>query len=369
MARKLIVLNGLAAILAVVHHSTHWVLTSMIWWADRYSAAAVPDLGQVGGPGYWLLRVVDQVADGAVFVFLFVAGYSVCMAVGAGQGTVGWRLIVARVKHLVLPYLVWSMVMLASGLLQGETWQPMEVIRILATGGAAAPYYFVPLLVQLYLLSPLLFPLAKSHGKRLLALAVAIQLVTIALVYGLLLGFGGGGFERFARVILDWHLPAYAPWFILGLIAGSHRLEFAAFLGKARRFLLWSIPPAFVAGLVEWESLRRVTGRSWLSPQETLVDILFFYLFLLALLAFEFVPPSTVPALSRIGAMAYGIYLSHVLVLEVTARVAYHIAPPLLAIPVLLQLTLVVFGAGIPFLVMTLLKRTAPGRLYAWAFG
>src|SRR4030065_2429455 len=109
MAGKLIVLNGRAAIVAVVHHSTHWVLTSMIWWADRYSAVAVPDLGQVGGPGYWLLRLVDQVADGAVFVFLFVAGYSVCMAVGAGAGTVRRGVIVVPVEDSVFPFFCWCL--------------------------------------------------------------------------------------------------------------------------------------------------------------------------------------------------------------------------------------------------------------------
>ncbi len=369
MAKQLIVLNGLAAILAVLHHSTHWVLTAMIWWADRYSSAAVPNMAAVGSPGFLLLRVVDQFAAVAVFVFLFVAGYAVCMTAGAGQHKLDWKVVLARIKHLVPPYLIWSVVMLAIAMLQGETHRPMELVRILAMGGAAAPYYFVPLIVQLYILSPWLLKLARTRWKPLLVVAVALQLGASALVYWLLLGVGDGGLERAARWIADWHVPAYASWFILGLIAGSHRLEFAAFLARIRRFLPWVAVATLAAGILEWDGLRRATGRTWLSPQETIADLLFFYILLLTLLAFNVVPPSATPALTRVGAKALGIYMSHVLVLEVVARATYHFAPWLLAYPILFQLALVLSGVGIPLLAMGALKKSAPGRFYAWAFG
>jgi surface polysaccharide O-acyltransferase-like enzyme len=369
MLKKLVVLNGAAAVLAVLHHSTHWALTGMLWWADRYSAASVPDLTQVGSLNYWLLRGLDQVASGAVFAFLFIAGYSISLTTAAESPGAGWRVILGRLKLLLPPYLIWSIVMMLNGWLQGQTYAPVDVFRLLLTGGAAPPYYFVPLVIQLYLLSPWLLRAARSRAKTLMAAALAVQLVSISLVYVLLFAGAPAVIERLMRAILDWHLPAYAPWFILGLVAGSHRSEFTSFLMAVRRRLAWSLLPAFVAGMTEWNLVRSAAGRTWLSPQELLFDTLFYYMLLLVLLAFEAGPRAIAPGLSRIGPRAYGIYLSHILVIEVAARAAYHFAPWLLALPVPFVVTLTVLGTGIPFLIMTVLRRATPGRVVAWAFG
>jgi peptidoglycan/LPS O-acetylase OafA/YrhL len=38
-------------------------------------------------------------------------------------------------------------------------------VRRYLTGGASGSYYYIPMLVQMYLLSPLLVPLAKKHWR------------------------------------------------------------------------------------------------------------------------------------------------------------------------------------------------------------
>jgi peptidoglycan/LPS O-acetylase OafA/YrhL len=210
---------------------------------------------------------------------------------------------------------------------------------------------------------------ARAHWRRLLAGAVACQVISIGLLYGQLLGADLGAMAPFARALHNWHLPAYATWFILGMVAASHRATFRALLDRYRRPLLWSAGCLFLAGIAEWEILRRATGRPWISPQDTLLDNLYAFLFLLVVLAFDQVGLRWGPFLNRLSARSYGIYLSHVPILETAARGAYHVAPMLLALPGLFQLSLIAFGLGLPLMAMALVRNRVPGRYYRWAFG
>ena len=61
MIRRLLLLNGLAAISAVIYHATGWGFTAMFWWTDQYLPISVPDFSQLGSVSYYALRLVEQI--------------------------------------------------------------------------------------------------------------------------------------------------------------------------------------------------------------------------------------------------------------------------------------------------------------------
>src|SRR4029453_5562871 len=161
MVRRLLALNGIAGILAVSHHSIVWAVTAMFWWTDRYSATTVPNYDRMGGFAFNMLRLVDQFSQIPVPAFLFVSGYFVVAAAGQSNKTVSWNLVMHRVAALLPPYLLGFLVAMALNVVSGRPYTPSSFALALLTGGAAAPLYYVPLIVQLYVLSRWLVPLAR----------------------------------------------------------------------------------------------------------------------------------------------------------------------------------------------------------------
>lgn len=370
MIKRLLMLNGLAAVCAVINHAVVWDLTVMYWWTDRYmSASQMAAFEPTQSWRFFSLRVIDQLVIFAVFAFLFISGYFIAVAAGREQRSIPWRLVFQRIKFLVFPYLLWTGVLLAFRAFQGQVYTPAEVARLILLGGASPPYYYVIVLVQLYLLSPLLVPFARERWKGLLAVAAFLQLLSLAATYLGLLKINLGQLEGFFEFLRDWHLPGYAFWFVLGLVVGVHLREFRPMLARWRWFLLAGLLLGLAVGFVEWGFLQRSAGRDWISPQILFFNRVYILFFLLSFVAFEQALPPLSSLMAHIGPKSYGIYLVHVLPLELTARVLYHVAPLALAHQWLFLPAVVVSGVAAPLILMEIVNRSLIRPYYKYVFG
>ncbi len=180
MVKRLLLLNGIATLAAVIHHAVFWDVTAMIWWADQYLPVSIPYYVPIGGTRFQLLRVIDQITIVGVFAFLFVSGYFISVVAGQ-QRKLSWSMVFNRVRSLLIPYLIWSAVMMIFYIIQGTHYTLYEIIKLLLTGGVSAPYFYVIVLIQLYILSPLLVRLAKDHWIWLM---IAVLLVQIPVTIG-----------------------------------------------------------------------------------------------------------------------------------------------------------------------------------------
>ncbi len=111
MVKKLLALNGIAILGAILYHSAGWGFVSMFWWTDRYMPVSVPNFSQIGSFSYFSLRFIEQVIIVAIPAFLFVSGYFVVFASGKNPSP-KWRWIFTRVSFLVIPYLIWTIIMI-----------------------------------------------------------------------------------------------------------------------------------------------------------------------------------------------------------------------------------------------------------------
>jgi peptidoglycan/LPS O-acetylase OafA/YrhL len=371
MVRRLLLMNGLAVLGAVVFHATGWGFTALIWWRERYVAGApVPDFSQVGTAGYYLLRVAEQVALVGVPAFLFVSGFFIAFASGR-QGRVEWSTVEARLRMLLPPFVLWSACILLARVVEGTIAGPGSFARRLVLGQAAEPYYYVPAITQLFLLAPVIVWGLKHRPASTLGLAGLVQVLVQAVRYPVLLGHDTPWVVWIAGHLPSWFFPHLVFWFTLGVFAGLHWTALSGWLVRVRPVLPWLTGLLAVVAFVEWELLLRASSLPWLPATTTVLDSLFAAALVLCFLsgAWPELPASVRRVLEQVGERSYGVYLLHVLVLEFLARGAYHAAPMLLAHPVAFHVLLVAGGLGVPMLAMAVVDRSPLRPAYKLLFG
>ncbi|HEG42722.1 MAG TPA: acyltransferase [Phycisphaerales bacterium] len=168
-----------------------------------------------GSVGFYYTIFLRQVINFSVPAFLFISGYFV--AKGAQKHTDYINVTAKRLARVLLPYFIWSMaILLTSGILSGKIDAIMIFLKLL-TGKASTPYYFVLLIAQFYILTPvLMYVNSRKNGFALIAL---INLMFLATFYIVRLFFSIG-----IPLYFIFTLPFYS-WMIFfqyGLLLGAN---------------------------------------------------------------------------------------------------------------------------------------------------
>ncbi|MEI2692494.1 MAG: acyltransferase [Anaerolineae bacterium] len=267
MIRRLLQLNGLAILGVILFHAAGWGFVAMFAWQARYAASVTPDFDPTGSAAYFALRLMEQLAVFAIPAFLFVSGYFVAFATRRDQRTVGWNVIGARIKGLAIPYLIWSVALFTLAALQGQVFTPTQYLIGLLTGQANPAYYYVPLLIQFYLLAPLLVPLARRRWRLLLLATALIQLTVQVLYFPTLYNVAApAALEPFVDVLPKWLFPVRIFWFTLGMVAGFHLAELKALLARIKWPALIAAILLIPLGVIEWETILRLSQPAAVGP-------------------------------------------------------------------------------------------------------
>lgn len=369
MVRRLLYMNGLATLGVVLNHASAWGFIAMFAWTNRYLPVEVPNYDQLGDLGYYSLRVVEQLIIFSIPAFLFVSGFFIAVATGRNQTNISWKLVRTRIRNLVIPYLIWSAAILSMDYLQGQVYTFSGYLKIILTGRAEAPFYFVPLLCQLYILSPFIVPFARSRWRPLLILLLIVQLAVQFIKYPVELGLGIPLFDRLEWLTAGWIFAGHIFWFVAGIVVGFSLLNLKPWLARHKWRLMAAAALFFILGIVEWELILRFSGKDWIGPWETIIDSLYAGAFIFTFLAFDQVSLPAAKQVSELGTKSFGVYLVHSPVLEYASRITYHLMPWLLAYQILFQPMLIALGLGIPLILMLLIGKSQARVFYSYLFG
>lgn len=369
MTRRVSLLMGVTILMVVVTHAAGRGQIALIEWRTSYQSAADLARDPTNSLAYWILMVIRQLTSFAVPAFLFCSGFFVSYAARGPQGRFTWKMVRARLIDILVPYLIWSLLWFVLDALEGATHTPLDYVSQLLTGQAdGGSYYFIPLLCQFYLLSPLIVPLAKSRPRGLLIVAGLLQLANVVMVY--LYAFGATVPAALSWTTNLWLIFPWAIFFATGLVSGLHLDRFRPWLNRHKRRLLGGLAVLAVACVIEPEVIYRVTGRDVRLVPIAISTILYTIVFLLVFLAFDRarLPRST--ELTKLGNRSYGIYLTHLKAMEYMTRFIHVAAPALLAYQVvfIMPLTLVV-GLGVPWAAMSLMIKSPLRKYYRYLFG
>jgi len=368
MIRRVFLLNGLAILAVVCNHAASWGYIAMFWWTHRYRPVNSPNFDQIGTLPYYGLLVIQQLTVFSVPAFLFVSGFFVVYAARGSQFTLNWRTVKVRITNLLVPYITWSAVIFIGDFLQGITYTPVEYLRRLALGGATEAYFYIPLICQFYLLSPLVVPIAKTRGRLMLYISALVQLGIMNLWYLNLFGANIPGLNQVICMMPGWSFVNWAFFFAFGIVSGFHLQQLKQWLARLKWGLVVAVIVLGLLAILEPEVIYRSTGEDWRGDPLTISASLYAVTFILCFLAFDKISIPFSTNIYKLGSKTYGIYLLHPKVLECVARIIYHIAPWMLAHQVLFQPLLIIFGVGGPLLFMTAVARSPARRAYRLLF-
>lgn len=192
--------------------------------------------------------ILNQIVRFAVPMFVLLSGLSL----GFSHSYTGYLpFLKSRCVKIVIPYLIWS----ALYWLAYHRSEGIEAFaRALLQGSAASHLYFIVIMIQLYLLYPLLKRLVERRPFLWLGSAFLISIVS----QGAILLAGKGVIERGPLLQNLWFLfPSWIFYFVLGM--ATCRLDAAKLCAWCGRHLWHLLAAAAVcAGLFSYES--RLTG-------------------------------------------------------------------------------------------------------------
>jgi surface polysaccharide O-acyltransferase-like enzyme len=383
MTRRFLLIMGLGILGVILNHSATfgYQATFDLAWRYRPEVAAscedltppvrCPNYDQVHSATYWGLTVVRRFIAFGVPAFLLVSGYFIAFAAGRKDARIQWPILKTRVVGLIIPYVVWSIIIFVGQALFYNRVYPTAwdyIVRLLI-GGATGSYYYIPLLVQLYLLSPLLVPLAKNHWKWLLVGTAVLMLAVETLRYLQLFGIGGTAVNTLITLTPLWFFPRRLFWFALGIVFGFHIGDFKPFFTRHKNKFVYGAVIFYILSLVEFEVLLAQSGQPWIDFYSTYTTTIYAGLFLFAMLSADKLKLPMTPQLTDLAAKAFGIYLVHEQVLELVGTLMFRYAPSLLGYQILYQPIMMFFGLGVPLLLMYLVSRSPAKKLYKYSFG
>ena len=361
MIRRLLLLNGIAILGVILFHSAGWGFVAMIDWADRYGAVSA---NPVGTASYTFLRFFEQLVVFSISAFLFVSGFFIAFATGRKK-TIGWNLIGIRIRDLLIPYTVWTLIVWFLAALENGLSSPQEYIIEYLVGGANPAYYYVPLLIQFFLLSPFLVRWAKANFVSLLVVTGLVQTAVILQYYPSLFGFD----IEYLNIIPKWLFVSRIFWFSLGIVVGFNVKTFQDFLVRSKRLFLGLAIVLIPLGMLEWEIVQLVVNEGWLQHRETLLDAVYSLAVIFAFLGYYQSKIPAANALNDLGSKSFGIYLVHSPAMTYAARAIAVLIPSLLAYMILFVPIMIIVALGVPLLMMSFVARTPLRSYYKFIFG
>jgi peptidoglycan/LPS O-acetylase OafA/YrhL len=359
MIRRLLALNGLASTAVAFHHAAAYGFLALFNWTNAYRDVAVPNYDMLGTPAYYyLLAVRLLIGSYAIPAFLLVSGFYAAFAADS-TGRMNWTIIWTRVKKFVGPFVIWTFIFF---LMQRAV--PQSLNDILRT------YYYIPLIVQLYLLSPWLGPLAKKHWKLFLLVTFLMQFAAEGAGYLRLLGMEAVWLKTAVTLTPTWFFPSRIFFFALGLVIGFHRKLFSTWLTRWKYALLAALLLFAVMSFVEYFWVDAAIGERWLGPSFVgIFRTLYAVTFSFVLLAFNKTKLPLEKELSNLGLISLGIYLVNTPAIYITSTLLYKFTPWVLGQQLLYQPVLTAAGLFIPILLIKLFNWPPLKRYSVLVFG
>ncbi len=349
MNRQFGALSGLAILLIVINHAIDLALNAPL------NVGYAP----VSGWEKYLLTSIQALGVFAVPTFLFISGSFVAYAAQGNPPRYTRKFMISSLRHILLPYLVWSLMFyLFVYLLRGEQYSAPGYLKNLLVG---YPFHFVPLLVFYYVLSPFLARLGRSLSGLVLLILIGIyQLILLNLLNPGLLGFSfPSGFNWLAVPVLRTTLADWGIYFPLGLYYGLNARRIQPWLMKFRWLFASLTVLLYVLGLLNAFSVVNAPLARFLCPV-TLIGTL------------PVVKRESIPALrflERVGRRTYGVYLTHLILLNLLLALLFWLLPEVFQFAILVSLAFFLAGSFLPLLLMEFTARSPAKPAYRYLFG
>ena len=348
MNRQNVALSGIAMILIVLNHTIHLEI----------EYATILGHFQQNNFSYYVLWVLQALGSFAVPIFLFISGSFVAYAARGEPPKLTRKFLQSGLIHILLPYLIWSLIFyVVLYINRGTLYTPLEYIKHLLVG---YPFHFIPLLVFFYLISPVLVPVAKRLPGLLIFGFLIYQLFLLNIKYPGILGFEFPDWANiFAIPILGGTMADWGICFPIGVVFSLNMQKVRPWLLKFKWAFFGSAVVAFLIALLDAQGVVSLQLTRFIGP-------------ILFLLVIPVIQRNSIPAvrhLEEVGKRSYGIYLTHLIVLDTIFLVISKILPAAFQLTLVLIPIILFIGLLIPISVMNFLSKSSLRKYYRYVFG
>ena len=341
MSRQYGALSGVAIVLVVVNHSVHFGL----------------QVSPVEGAWLKLLSLLQALGSFAVPAFLFVSGAFLSYA--ARELSFGF--VRASLGRILWPYVIWSTLFYGLVSLTNEVRPSIAVyIKNLLVG---YPYHFVPILIFWYVTAPIVVRVGKRHGALLLVAIGLYQTFLLALRWSDMVGAPGplpDWMHALQPAVLSTSMCEWAIYFPLGLVLSQHAAALTPWLLGVRWLAVGATVGLFVLGILNAFEVMWAPWARFAAPVPLM--------FLLPVVERGWIP--FVRGFEVVGRRSYGIYLAHLVVINLVVLLASWPRLNLDSRPLVVFPTFLVAALGASLLLMNVMTRTLPARsVYRLVFG
>ncbi len=267
-----------------------------------------------GSLSHSVYLTLNKASNFAVPVFIWISGLVLFYRYwDTWNFRMTWSFYRKRLMYIVVPYLLWAFFyyMFRQWIAHPAQMKVdmIEYVRLVQWGRTGYHLYFMIIIIQFYILFPLLMTLAKSYvsfGKYLIPFGVAVQAAFYS--YG-----------HWVQAIP--HKPALAPtYFSMFAIGGYIGMHYDSISKRIQARIRWIVPLFAVFGAL-YAGLFLLAGHR-VRIEHTWYELLFNLYAVTAAVTFVWLGrqllqkwPRTARWLTSIGAASFGIYLMHPAVL------------------------------------------------------
>ncbi|MEP0357614.1 acyltransferase [Paraglaciecola sp.] len=253
-----------------------------------------------------------------------------------------------QIPKVLIPAAIWSCIYCAFSLVVLNRPLNQELFK-LVTFQASIPFYFIALIIQLYLLLPLLLKFSNLTG---LLFSIILSLLSALLIFYL---------RYYTQIDLPIIIYAgnFASWlmfFMLGLCYGKGKINISnkVLVSLTIAFYLLSC----VESIILIEEFHQAGDASSAIKVSS-----FLYSFFLIILMFGNANLTKSRLLSDLGQVSFGVYLVHMLVITILVKVLTLLVPSLQGYAVLFQITLLTLTLLTSFTSIKFVNRVIKNRL------
>ena len=256
------------------------------------------------GQGYLLRDYVSwltlrQIINFPVAIFIFMSGYFVKREKALENGL---NYLTNRGGVMLYqPYLIWSCVYLTEKLLAGEA-SGKYIVYALVGGKAAAPFYYIIVLLQLTIITPWIL---RQKNRKCLYWLTPIYLIIIY-SYNIIAGVMPLGYEIF--------FPAWIFFYVLGMDSREGRLD-----GVIKMIRFRWIIVTLILSLAETYLFLKIGCADGFAVSQIKFSS-FLYATMIIICLQKKIIGIKKNGISAIGDISYGIFWSHMLVLRVVQK-------------------------------------------------